>query len=83
MRNWIKRVAEVKINGIDLSLGINQRSVKVQIGNKICSSGFGFHKAVLREIKFELNTLRNLFMDDEFKYFGKCIKYRNRPVITH
>jgi hypothetical protein len=51
LQNCARRVAETKTDGINLSLRIDQTSNMVEICSKTGSSGFGFDKSALTEIK--------------------------------
>jgi hypothetical protein len=57
LRNYIERVAKIKINGINLMPGMNQGSNEVKISNKICGCRFRFDKSMLMGIKFGLEMV--------------------------
>jgi hypothetical protein len=57
MQNQIKNLAKIKINGINLMLGMNQGSNEVKIRNKMCRCKFRFDEFMLTGMKFELKKV--------------------------
>jgi len=52
MRNYIESVAKSEMNGINLTLGMNQRRYEVEISNKICDCRIRCNESMLMGTKF-------------------------------
>jgi hypothetical protein len=71
MWDKVECITEIKINGISLSLRAKSRGNEINISYKIDAGGFSLSGAVLMRSNFRFKIMRNMVMNNKFKYFGK------------